>query len=364
MLPKFKLLGQQKNYVIQNGSWDQSFNPNFTLPDKVQLKYLKMFPEPCYGGCGCGKNPCGCGKKKQKHSHTKKECKKCGYDPCKCKKKYNCGGCGKCQTCMFDPCPNVIDCYDSEDGYIKISLSTSVTPTMLPVPAQGTQVTLNFTVTNNGNRKYRGNLWIQSSILSSVYPNGIFLAGCEELCCGQSRTYSIPYTIVLADLENPENIIESRAYILISKSRSLYVGSNVTETRLTNGNADVTGSLLFAPPSVATGNPSTATVTFINLASSLTNAAPVNMSMALPSGITPAMISNLVAPLGSTITLDTLQNRILFATPSIVPGGSSAFTFDVTPTVIGVYVFSGLIQTGTYDPNISNNTLVATLTVT
>jgi uncharacterized repeat protein (TIGR01451 family) len=323
-----------------------------------QASYLSQGCNPCRISCQCGScrrkqkhRKCDSDDEKSNGSRCKPPCKRCLRDDCICEKKRNRKQCNKCYRFDCD-CIEFFPCLQTKCGLVSATLTKTATPTFFT--AAGQIITYSYTLTNTGTVPICGQIQICDNRLGVQIIPCVFIPPCS------SQTFTRTYTTVPTDLTTPS--ITNTATACFQVTRRKAVCTPPASATITFGVADVFGSIVqtLTPGTGGTGGTGTVNVFISNMAppNSQTAAFGIQLILPFPAGITFGQISGLTgfAP-ASTPTVNATGVVINEATIPVASTYHYQFTYG--PLTAGSYTWSGTITTQSFDPNLTNNTLVS-----
>ncbi len=312
----------------------------------------------CPPECGC--NRC----RKPKSRKCRDNCERKCRDPCT----QQCDPCNQCNNPVLpvcrelDPCngflpvdrcgtrcrpkrkcgPKYYECANTRCGTAMITLSVATTPAMFS--ASGETILFNYTVTNTGGYTIYKTIQIFDSLL------GMQNFGCVNILPGQNRLFTRSYTTTPSDVTAHQVTSVANATALIGNDR--WIVTNQVTTLLTNGNADLTGTIT----QVVSGPDILVTVLINNSGLSLSSAENVSLTLPFPAGVVTVTPGTAVAP-ASAVTLS--GTNVVINQASLPVSTTYQYTFTY-PDVPGAYTWAGTITSTTYDPNPANNAITNT----
>lgn len=230
-------------------------------------------------------------------------------------------------------------------------IRATVTATPSVITAVGQNITLTFTIQNVGNIALCHDILICIEVFG-VRSKVVIPEGDDTwLPTGSSIIVEKNYTVTAEDFVQQNPPRRSRARVFMRAEGDQFVRSKELPLSLTFGGADLAATLAMT----ASGTTVSITGTLANLAGSAVAATNARLVLAYPAGI-----NTMTAGTGDVV-VDNTARTLTFQAASLAVGATSAFTATFTGVAATAYSLSGTAVSDVYDPNMSNNTVFATV---
>ncbi len=298
---------------------------------------------------------------KSSKSRDSRQCDKCSNFNCICEDLHQCNDCAnhnchqrndkQCNKCFRDNCACVeyFSCLRVKCGVVSASLEKSASPSFYTEVGQ--IITYTYTITNTGTVPICYPIQICDDKLggqiipySNIYP-------------GLSQSFTRPYAITANDLLQ-QSITNTATACIIVKCKK-WVCTDPTSATITFGNADVLGTIT---QTLVEDNIGSVIITISNSTLSETSAFGVNLFLPYPAGVTAGnVIPSLAIAPASAIVVGPLGLTIAEA---VIPAANTyQYRFTYTPGAPGAFQWAGIINTASFDPDLSNNALSSILII-
>ena len=222
-----------------------------------------------------------------------------------------------------------------------MTLTKTASPTTFTTA--GTVITYTYTITNTGTTTLIGVGQLRDSITGDQFTTVNIMPG------GGTQVLTSTYITTALDL-TVGGITNSAIFYVQPDRRDpcLWLVTNEATATITNGSADLFGSLAF----ITTDAGATANTTVTNAPGGTTSNGVI-VTYTIPTGLT-------VTPGSLSPGMTIVGNTIVWNIGSVASGATIAGTWNFTGAVVGMdYIWYGVITATTFDPVPGNNTITA-----